>query len=155
MGKAKKRGTGAWGGDTSSDDDEDEEEEDDSEEEDQDERDGPLTACPGSASNPRRSMPSIKRRLAALDLASCPRMARGAANAGLEAPAPGRFSSYDGGFSSGGSGRRDPSLGGMGTGTGTPTAGGSGSGGWGDCGGQEEDTIRMSQIAADPQSEAR
>ncbi|KAL9933450.1 hypothetical protein V8E36_007626 [Tilletia maclaganii] len=75
MGKAKKRGTGAWGGDTSSDDDEDEEEEDDSEEEDQDERDGPLTACPGSASNPRRSMRSIKRRLAALDLASCPRMA--------------------------------------------------------------------------------
>ncbi|KAL9933447.1 hypothetical protein V8E36_007623 [Tilletia maclaganii] len=147
MGKAKKRGKGAWGGDTSSDDDEDEEEEDDNEEEDQDERDVPLTARPGrlgSASSAALhaqhqaqagsarpgATPQNGRQGSAGNVHSMEALQRAAANAGLEAPAPGRFSSYDGGFSSGGSGRgRDPSP--VGMGTGTPTAGGSGSGGWG------------------------
>ncbi|KAK0553277.1 hypothetical protein OC845_001277 [Tilletia horrida] len=128
MGRARKRGTGAWVGDTSSDDDEDEEEEE--EEDDDDDEKGnnePILSrsqaqlrqgqqqvstpptVPGSAGGipPRARVGSGPQ---AANMGNMEELQRAAAQAGLQAPAPGRFSSYEG-FAPGAgpSGMRAPS----------------------------------------------
>ncbi|KAK0562391.1 hypothetical protein OC844_002731 [Tilletia horrida] len=170
MAKARKRGTGAWGGDTSSDED-DEDEDEEEEEGEEDGRGRSAGAGAGAAARLASSTGSVplvqtpqqpqqqpqqqqyvqpsrmpnSRSGSNSHMHSLEELQRAAAQAGLQAPAPGRFSSYDGlsggmgggsGGSVGGSSVRAPSPGGagammMGPGMGPGASGSPSASGWG------------------------